>query len=280
MFVVYGYLNPVVTQNEESVIEVDEARLLEFVQYRSKQFDEQQARARLEAMSLTARLELIDEYVLEEALFRAAKRFGLETDDYVIRRRLVQKMDFMAEGVAGLDGHVDEAELQTYYAENLARYYKPPTITFTHVYFSSAQRGSTQAEALAANMLEQLNQASVEFAQAPQFGERFAYQLNYVERPFDEVADHFGDAMAQRLAGLPAAADRWYGPFASPLGSHLVLITTQQAGYQPELVQVLANVRQDYLAARQQQRRRAFAQEIVGGYELRIDPLLSGSTTP
>ncbi len=279
VFAVYRFLNPASQAESEQVIVVDEATLVEFVQYRSKQFDAEQTVARLRGMSATALGELIDEYVAEEALYRSAQRFGLGADDYVIRRRLVQKMDFMAEGVAASEAKVDATELRRFYENNLERYFKAATVTFTHVFFSAQARGAAAAEALAIKTLVQLQQAGVTFTQAPQYGERFPYQLNYVERPQEEVADHFGEAMAKAVMALPVASQNWAGPMASSHGSHLVLVTAQQPGYQPELSDVAGAVRQDYLAKRQQERRRAFAQEIIDSYELQIDPRLSGKTS-
>lgn len=279
VFVAYRFFNPASDEVSEQVIVVNEATLVEFVQYRSKQFDAEQTTARLRGMSATAMAELIDEYVAEEALYRSAQRFGLGADDYVIRRRLVQKMDFMAEGVASSAASVDVTELQQFYADNLERYFKAATVTFTHVFFSKQKRGAAAAQGLATKTLNQLQQASVTFTQAPQYGERFTYQLNYVERPLEEVADHFGDAMAKSVLALPVAPEQWVGPIASTHGSHLVLVTAQQPGYQPEFAYVADQVRQDFLAKRQQDRRRAFAQEIIESYELEIDPGLSGKTS-
>ena len=45
---------------------------------------------------------LIEEYVKEEILYREALKLGLDKDDTIIRRRLAQKMDFLAEDVASL----------------------------------------------------------------------------------------------------------------------------------------------------------------------------------
>lgn len=280
VFAVYRFLNPASQAESEQVIVVDEAALVEFVQYRSKQFDADQTTAQLRSMSGSALTELIDEYVAEEALYRSAQRFGLGADDYVIRRRLVQKMDFMAEGVAASEAKVDATELRRFYENNLERYFKVATVTFTHVFFSDQKRGAAAAQALATKTLVELQQAGVSFTQAPQYGERFTYQLNYVERPQDEVADHFGEAMAKAVMALPVAPKDWAGPMASSHGSHLVLVTAQQAGYQPEFADVADQVRQDFLAKRQQDRRRTFAQEIIDSYKLKIDPRLSGKTSP
>ena len=47
---------------------------------------------------------LIDDFVVEEMFYREATAMGLDRDDTVIRRRLRQKMEFLAEDMADLDG--------------------------------------------------------------------------------------------------------------------------------------------------------------------------------
>ena len=41
---------------------------------------------------------LVDDYVREEVLVREAIAMGLDRDDDIVRRRLVQKMEFLAQG--------------------------------------------------------------------------------------------------------------------------------------------------------------------------------------
>jgi hypothetical protein len=40
----------------------------------------------------------IDSYIREEVLYRTALSFGLDKDDFIVRRRLRQKMEFLVEG--------------------------------------------------------------------------------------------------------------------------------------------------------------------------------------
>ena len=82
------------TDSQQSII-VNRDTLIEFIQLRSKTFDRAIANARLEAMMPSDLNQLIREFIKEEVLFREASTLGLDAQDYVIRRRLVQKMEFI-----------------------------------------------------------------------------------------------------------------------------------------------------------------------------------------
>jgi len=58
--------------------------------------------------------------VKEEILSREAVKLGLDQNDTVIRRRLQQKMEFVAEDFAATSEPTD-AELADYFANNLVR---------------------------------------------------------------------------------------------------------------------------------------------------------------
>lgn len=253
---------------------VDEATLVRFIEYRSKNFDENLALERLHSAPPEQLNELIDEYVQEEAQYRTALKYGLDQDDYVIRRRLVQKMDFMAEGVGSSSVPPDAQTLAPFFVQHAQRYAQPARVTFTHVFFSNKSRTAEALAVIARDTLHVLNSQQIAFADAPQFGERFPYQLNYVERPHDEVAAHFGATAAEALFALTADLSRWVGPIDSAHGVHLVLVSESQPGYAPELDEVLDQVRADYLAQRAGELRTTFADELTAQFEIAIDPAL------
>ena len=60
---------------------------------------------------------LIEEHIREEVYFREALALGLDIGDSIIRRRLVQKMQFLSEDLAVLDELRDE-EIRAYYEEH------------------------------------------------------------------------------------------------------------------------------------------------------------------
>ena len=90
---------------------------------------------------------LTDNFVREEVLVREALALGLDRDDTGIRRRLVQKMNFLVEDLALLNEPTD-ADLSDYFEQHPEIYRLPPRISFTHIYFSRDQRGdATKADA-------------------------------------------------------------------------------------------------------------------------------------
>ena len=83
---------------------------------------------------------LIDNFIREEVLVREALALGLDRDDAIVRRRLVQKMDFLVEDLALLN-EPTEADVRDYFQQHPDLYRLPPRISFTHIYFSRDRRG-------------------------------------------------------------------------------------------------------------------------------------------
>ena len=67
---------------------------------------------------------LVDDYVLEEALYREGLALGVDRDDTIIRRRVRQKMEFLIDDVVEMV-EPTEADLKTWLAENPGSYARP-----------------------------------------------------------------------------------------------------------------------------------------------------------
>jgi peptidyl-prolyl cis-trans isomerase C len=83
---------------------------------------------------------LIEEKVHDEVLYREAIAAGLDQGDAIVKRRMVQKMEFLAEDVAAAHEPATE-ELKAWFAENPARFAVPARITFRHLYFNVDRHG-------------------------------------------------------------------------------------------------------------------------------------------
>ena len=90
LFVLNGFINGSVS-DDPRVITVDRPALLTYMQYRSKAFDPKRVEEALDSMDEKTRGRLIEEYVREEALHREALALELERNDYIIKKRLIQK---------------------------------------------------------------------------------------------------------------------------------------------------------------------------------------------
>lgn len=273
LFCLYAYLSRGSGEYDPQTIVVDRGKLLTFVQYRSRMFDAEQFNALLDSLSEEELRRLIHDYVREEALYREAKALHLDSNDYVARLRLIQQLEFVTRGIAESQVELTPQQIQSYYEAHAAQYRVSAKVTFTHVFFRSEQRGSAQAEVLARGELAKLNQGRVRFDQAPAHGERFLYHVNYVERDPEEVASHFGTRMQEQLFALRPSARAWRGPFQSPYGFHLVMLTHSQAGYLPSLEEVNAKVEQDARAALLDARFQESLQSVVSAYKVRVKPI-------
>ncbi len=231
----------------EKTIVVDRETLLNFLQYRSKAFKPEYFSLQLEEMTAAERKDLVDQYVQEEILYREAKAMGLEQGDYVIRQRLVQKMRFLIEDMAGGRSAPGETVLADYLQKNKARYLIEPSVTFTHIFFDSSVHGDKVARELAERLKKELDIKGAAFDDAPKYGDRFPFQQNYVERTFDYVASQFGSEFLSELKSIAPSEKHWSGPIRSTYGYHEVLLTRRTEARLPQLNEIRSQVVDDWV---------------------------------
>lgn len=271
LFVVFEALNQDVPAGpgKKEVI-VNRAALLNFVQFRNKAFQPELAAAYLNGLTEEQLQVLVDDFVREEVLYREAVDLGLEQNDYIIKRRLIQKLDFVTQGFAEATVDISEEEVRAYFAQSRDDYFVAPFVTFTHVFLDAERRGADDAQLAAAEMLDTLNTTGVPFAGATQYGDRFPYHVNYVERAPDFVASHFGPEMAGQVFDLPPDSTSWLGPYMSPYGSHLVMVSAKSEGHYPELSEIYNRVADDTRRVRLRELAEQAVSKVVDTYEVRI----------
>ena len=269
LFVLFEFVVGEDASYDENVIVVDRNTLLTFVQFRARAFEPGGAAAYLDELQEGELERLIDDYVREEALYRQAVALGVDDNDYVIKRRMIQSVEFITNGFVTAAVDLGEEDIEAFFEANKDDYFIAPYMTFTHVYFEKDKRGADAALALAEVKLTELNAARVSFAEAPRHGDRFPYFLNYVERDPDFVASHFGPPVAEQLLMLEPDPALWRGPLESPYGYHLVLLTKKVEGRYPDLDEVRERVRSDAEQVEIGMMQDKAIQAIVDTYEVR-----------
>ena len=270
LFGLYFWLNPDQADDSGKRIVIDRGSLLEYMQYRNRAFNAAQAEARLAALEQPELQTLIQQYVREEALYREALLLGMNRDDYIIKQRLVQKMEYLTRGFGATKQTASDTDIETYYQQNREHYREPATATFSHVFLAKAP----QSEADARLLLQQLNRDAVPFSRAMSYGDRFPYHTNYVERSRELIASHFDDMFAENLFSLNQNNQLWQGPIASGYGEHLVMLTGRNDSRIPPLPEIYGKVKADYISAQEQQNTEAAVAEIIGNYQVQIDSSL------
>jgi hypothetical protein len=194
------------------------------------------------------RARMIDDAVDEEILFREAKAMHLDEDDAIVRRRLVQKAEFLVDDLRPIPEPNSE-DLQAYLAVHAESYRLPLQIDFRHVFFSRQHRGS-KAEGDARAALERLERDPEARVQ----GDVFLAGDSFTERSPRDIDGLLGSGVGNAIGAQPPR--RWSGPIASTYGFHLVFVERRREPGVPALEQVRAQVRQAVIDERREANRR------------------------
>lgn len=268
LFVLFDWVGQ--AEDDARTIVVDKEALFTFLQFRARAFNPDLAEKMLAGLSDEEFDRLVEEYVREEVLYREALVLEMEQNDYIIKRRLIQKIEFITTGFIEAATEVGEDDISAWYDTHKDSYYVEPFVTFTHVFFNAEQRGPDAAWALATEQLVELNREAVPFTQGLRHGDRFLYHSNYVERTLDFVASHFGAPMAEGVFELLPDDTRWHGPFESEYGYHLVMLARKQDGRYPELDEVRDQVQDEAEREQIRERNDEAIQAIVDSYDVRV----------
>ena len=153
---------------------------------------------------------MVENKVQQEILYREALAMGLDKDDEIVKRRMAQKMQFLAEDVAAAR-EPTTAELRSWFEKNSARFAQPPRLSFRHLYFSPDRRGA-RARDDAEQALAKLAGQPVDAKIASSLADPFMFQDYYRDRAPDYLGKEFGPpfalAVGQASARLVAGADR------------------------------------------------------------------------
>jgi hypothetical protein len=278
LYWIYAAVNPNAAANiDPKEIRIDRAKLLEFMQYRDKVFEPTLFAQQLDGMPTEDRKKLIDDYVQEEALYREAEWLGLEKGDYIIRQRMIQKLKFLLEDANAQGPAPTQYALDKFYGEHGSDYAEPPIYTFTHVFFDKTLRQNPRVDA--EKTLKEFNATHAKFNDSIKAGDRPLYFQNYVERTHEFVVDHFGATMIAAIDKLPVGDDKWYGPFESPSGWHIVMLNARVPGRIPPLSELKQRVTDDYKAYLENQRRNSEIQNLVKQYHVEITPDVTRTET-
>ena len=193
---------------------------------------------------------LVDTAITEEISYRQAIKLGLDQGDEIVRRRLIQKYEFLQQDLA-TPRDPTEAEAKDFYLRHPERYVLPERFTFTHVYFSPDRRGDAGARDAAAALSASLNLRGV--TRAPSEGDPYPGPADFVGVTPEEVARVFGrDGLSQEIGAVPIG--HWSSPLRSGFGWHTVNVVAHDPSRRAEFDEVRSQVTEDFIQAARNQR--------------------------
>lgn len=205
---------------------------------------------------------LVDEYIRDEVLYRAGVAMGLDRDDTIVRRRIRQKMEFVADLSA--DVQPTDAELKAFVADHPDRFSGEPRVSFTQVYFPAGAQAASAAE------MERLRLAlNAGAADASTAGRPLLAGSDFRDLTRSEVEQTFGTDFAASIdAATPGA---WQGPVTSGYGTHLVRVVERVAARELPFEQVRDAARREWLHARKVEANDALFEKLRARYIVKVE---------
>jgi len=216
---------------------------------------------------------LIQQYIKETVLYREALTMGLNKHDQVIRRRLAQKLEFLAKDLVALTPP-SEAELQTYFDEHQARYQEPTLYTFTQVFFDPDKRGDATLEDAEAVKLILIAQGDA-IEDPGRLGDGLMLQNYYPQKDRAEIQKNLGSGFTDTLITL--APGQWHGPVLSGFGVHLVYVNSILEPPPPVFTEVRERVVADWSLDRGEELNDKFYASLREQYSIVIEEPEAGA---
>jgi len=206
---------------------------------------------------------LIESYVHDEVLYREGVKLGLDRDDIVVKRRVRQKIEMIAEEDASTRAPTD-ADLSAYLTANKSRFVQPAMLTFEQVFLGQPTSGPGVVHAAA------VTREALRSGNDPEkLGKPTLLPYRMTLTPADLVARDFGAAFAAALEKVPVG--EWVGPIDSSFGAHYVRVSDRTPPVAPQLAAVRDHVVREWENERRQRARNDAYTKMRSEYQISIE---------
>ena len=216
---------------------------------------------------------LVDDEVRDEVFYREGRAAGLDRDDVVIRRRVRQKMEFLAEDMAAAEP--SDGQLAAYLASNPEQFRTEDRLTFRQVFLSATRRGSA-LDGDAREIAKTLAGTSAPVDPAA-IGDPFLLGEEFREMSQGDVARMFGEGFAKQLSAVEPG--HWQGPIPSSFGAHFVFVDERAKGSLPPLDTVRDAVQREWLNARRIEAEEKLYRTLRDRYQIVVETPLKAAAS-
>ena len=136
-------------------------------------------------------INLINNLIEEEILYREALKLGLDQDDEIIRRRLAQKIIFLKRDADTITP--SDEDLINFFVQNQSDYVPDDLYTFEHYFFGNTIGAREEAETNLSKLLS---------GQTPDMGLPFYSGNTFTGYPLQKIEDIFGGEFAKVIDAL------------------------------------------------------------------------------
>jgi hypothetical protein len=208
---------------------------------------------------------LIENYIRDEVFYREGKAAGLDRDDVIIRRRVRQKMEFLADDMSVPEP--SDEQLAAYLASNLERFRAEDRVTFRQVFLSATRRENTIDKD--SQQVASVLAGADGFADATGLGDPFLLGEEFRDVSPSKLTSIFGEGFFSQIAAMEKSG--WQGPISSSFGQHFVFISGRVSGGSPHLDDVRPAVRREWTNARRLEAEQKLYASLRERYEIVIE---------
>lgn len=205
---------------------------------------------------------LIDVYIRDEILYREGVALGLDQDDAVIKRRVRQKFELIAEE-ENRSVPTDD-DLLAYMKTRPDAFVEPPVVTFDQVYFDPKIASPEDVAAAKAALQGGGNTASV--------GQPSMLPRLFNNSSLELVERDFGKGFAEKIASAPL--NDWVGPVASGIGVHVVRVRARSTPKFPPLEKVRNAVAREWERSQRERAKQEGFQKLRSQYDVVVEAQL------
>ena len=206
---------------------------------------------------------LVESNVRDEILYREGMAVGLDRDDDLIKRRVRQKFEVMAEEEDARAAPSD-ADLRAYMSAHAGRFTVPAKVSFEQIFFGA---GGTPVDLERA--ISVARSALARGADPRGLGKTSVLPPRLESTAQDLVARDFGAEFARHLEA--AVLGQWSGPMVSGFGAHLVRVSAREPAALPELDRIRQAVARDWETERRDSARNENYRKLRGRYTVVIE---------
>jgi hypothetical protein len=208
---------------------------------------------------------LIEDYIRDEVFYREGRAAGLDRDDVIIRRRVRQKMEFLADDMSVPEP--SDEQLAAYLASNPERFRAEDQLTFHQVFLSATRRANTidNDSKQIASILARADGA----IDATVLGDPFLLGEEFRNVSPSKVTSIFGESFAKQISVMEKG--RWQGPISSGFGQHFVFISEWVSGNLPPLDAVRPVVHREWANARRLEAEQKLYASLRNRYEIVVE---------
>ena len=208
---------------------------------------------------------LIEDYIRDEVFYREGRATGLDRDDVIIRRRVRQKMEFLADDMSVPEP--SDEQLAAYLASNPERFRAEDQLTFHQLFLSATRRASTiDSDSKQIGSILARADGAVD---ATVLGDPFLLGEEFRNVSPSKVTSIFGESFAKQISVMEKG--RWQGPISSGFGQHFVFISEWVSGNLPPLDAVRPVVHREWANARRLEAEQKLYASLRNRYEIVVE---------